>query len=70
MGTAIVLLLINANWTNVASFLPPNFPILQGPFKDFNTDWYAVVGCTIAFSTFINALATMSIISSYFIKGC
>jgi hypothetical protein len=30
-------------------------------------DWYFVVGSTIAFSTFINAAATLSMISEYFV---
>jgi hypothetical protein len=32
-------------------------------------DWYAMVGATIALSTFINAFATLSMISGCCIKG-
>lgn len=69
VGSAVVLMLINANLPTVARFLPPSFPLLRGSYKDFSTDWYAAVGTTIAFSTFINSLATTSQISGYFIKG-
>jgi hypothetical protein len=60
-------MLINADWTRVVN-LPDGFPIMTGEYDDFSVDWYTFVGSTIAVSTFINAMATLSMAGDLFIS--
>jgi len=55
VSTALILLLINANYSNVMT-LPEGTPILAGEYQDFSSEWYGVVGATIVLSCFFNAV--------------
>ena len=67
VNTGLVLLLINANYIRVP--LPKNSPILRGPYKDFNTEWYGAVGATICVSIIIETLMPLFSLSYYFLAG-
>lgn len=54
----LIILLINANYIRIP--LPANSPVLKGPFKDFNTEWYGPVGTTIALSIIIEAVMPLA----------
>jgi len=58
VNTGIVLLLINAKiekWK-----VPKGLPILNGDYPDFNAEWYATIGTTIAFSMFFSAVMPLT----------
>ena len=61
MGLIIVLMFMNIE----EAMLPKSFPILNGYFKKFTADWYAVVGQTITMTMIIQIFAPHG---SYIIK--
>lgn len=69
MSTALVLLLIHADYRQVV-YLPENSPILAGDYSDFNVNWYESVGATIALSTFLNVVATVSMLGMPCLNTC
>jgi len=68
-STALILLLINADWRAVIS-LPSNFPILVGKYKDFSVDWYSAVGATICLTCFTNTIMPLSNLVWWWITEC
>ena len=68
-ATAIILTVINANWSNVVT-LPPTFPILQGTYPDFTARWYSQIGATIVTTVFINVIMPAIDLLDWCTAGC
>ncbi len=52
INTGLNLLIVNANVPAIRSW-NKNFPILNGSYSDFSSDWFKNVGCTIFFTMII-----------------
>jgi len=53
INTAIILVLVNADFVAVSNALP-NFPLFTGKYTDLNAGWYVDVGSLIIFSLILN----------------
>ena len=51
MNTGLIILLVNVN---LNLNLPSNFPIFAGEYREFNVQWYRVVGSTLTLTMLLN----------------
>lgn len=53
MNMALVMILLNINYSNTANFTAINF-IFQGKYTDFTSDWYSNIGGIITMTMIFN----------------
>eukprot|EP00742_Colponemidia_sp_Colp-10_P003796 GILJ01004043.1.p1 GENE.GILJ01004043.1~~GILJ01004043.1.p1 ORF type:complete len:1123 (-),score=165.75 GILJ01004043.1:136-3504(-) len=70
INTAFIVLIINAN-LRMFQVRPPTDLVFQGPYSDFNADWYKVVGTSIMVTMILNVLAPhLSALIGISIRSC
>ena len=64
-NTAVIILIVNAK----VDFVPSWFPILNGEYDDFTTEWYKQIGVSIILTMLIGIFSPHLANSLYWIRG-